>query len=160
LSGKRKMIAVVTTLCVGVGFTAVPLASAYPIPIGAGLPGGQPTKPQGGSSASKSLTKTVAVSLAGYTGLELALRTPSVKFNFPASGSVSCSASVGKAKYGSGSASNGGKGSKTFSINLTNNGRTYLYNHNGQAISLSVKCTFTPKKGAKSTSTSTVVLAA
>ena len=57
LSGKGKMIAVVTTLCVGVGFTAVPLASAYPIPVGAGLPGGQPTKPQGGSKTSRRLDK-------------------------------------------------------------------------------------------------------
>ena len=39
LSGKGKMIAAVATLCVGVGFTAVPLASAYPIPIEPGSRG-------------------------------------------------------------------------------------------------------------------------
>jgi hypothetical protein len=158
LRGKRKIVPVVTGLCIALGLTVVPLASAYSVPTPVGLPGGQPTKATGGSSASKSVTKAAAVSMAGYTGLELALRTPSVKFKFPKPGSVSCSVSVGKSKFGSGSVSNGSKGSKTFPINLTDNGRMYLYNHNGQAISLSVKCAFTPNQGKKSTSTSTVVL--
>jgi hypothetical protein len=177
MSGKGKMIAVVTTLCVGVGFTAVPLASAYPVPIPVGFPGGQPTKPQGGSTASKSLTSTAATALAGYTGAELAKLSPKVTLpsavgttaraahgiaadSAAKTGSyskVSCAVNAAKSETGSGSAKNG---AKSFRINFTKSGKKYLRSHSGKAISLAVKCTFTPKKGKKSTSTSKVVLAA
>jgi hypothetical protein len=158
LTSKGKIVAVTTALSIALGLTVVPLASAYNVPVPVGLPGGQPTPPKGGTSVSKSVTKAAAVSLAGYTGLELALRTPTVNFKFPSAGSVSCSVSVNKSKFGSGSASKGSKGYKTFNINLTDSGRTYLYDHNGQAIPLSVTCAFAPEHGKKSTSTSTVVL--
>lgn len=171
------MVAVVTTLCVGVGLTGVPLASAYPVPIPVGLPGGPPTKPQGGSTASKSLTSGAANALAGYTGAELAKLSPKVKLP-PAVGTnlrathgivtgsaaktapyakVSCAVNAAKSEIGSGSAKNG---AKSFRIHFTKSGKKYLRSHSGKAISLAVKCTFTPKKGKKSISTSKVVLAA
>jgi hypothetical protein len=156
--GKGKIIAAATALCITAGLTVVPVSGAYSVPGPPGTPGGPPTAPKGGSTSSKSLTKAVAVSIAGYTGLELALRTPTVTFDFPKAGTVACSASAGKTKIGDGSASKGSSGSKTFDLDLTNNGRTYLYDHNGQAISLNVKCSFSPNHGVASTSTSTVVL--
>ena len=159
LTHKGKIVPIVTGLCIALGLTVVPVAGAYNVPGPPGTPGGQPTNAKGGSSTSKSLTKAAAVAFAGYTGLEVALRTPTVKFKFPAAGKVSCIAGVtGVLNFGSGSASNDSKGSKTFNINLSNNGRTYLYDHNGQAISLDVKCSFVPKHGRSSTATSTVVL--
>jgi hypothetical protein len=156
--GKGKIIAAATALCITAGLTVVPVAGAYNVPGPPGSPGGPPTAPKGGSTSSKSLTKAVAVSLAGYTDLELALRTPSVTFKFPSAGSVSCSVSAGKTKIGSGSASKGSKGDETFLVDLTNGGRMFLYDQNGQATSVNVKCTFTPHHGPTSTSTSTVVL--
>src|ERR1700733_2408432 len=112
------MIAAVTSLCVGVGFTAVPLASAYPVPIPVGAPGGPPTQAQGGSTASKNLTGTAASSLAGYTGAELAKLSPKgtlpsaspathrIAANAAAStvsyAKVSCAVKAAKSEIGSG----------------------------------------------------------
>lgn len=158
MTGKRKIVAVAVALCITLGLTVVPLAAAYKVPGPPGSPGGKPTRPTGGNKASKRLTKAAARSLAGYTGLELALQTPVVRFKFPKAGVAFCSVSAGNIRIGSGSASKGSSGSETFGINFTNSGRMYLYTHNGQAISLTVTCSFVPKHGVKSTSTSTVVL--
>jgi len=145
-------------LCITGGLTVVPVAGAYTVPGPPGTPGGQPTAPTGGSHASKGLTNAAATSFAGFTGLEVALRTPKVKFTFPKAGSVLCTVSAGGTQIGSGSASKGSAGTESFLINLTDNGRMYLYTNNGTAISLSVTCSFNPKKGKTKTSTSTVVL--
>jgi len=158
LTGKGKIVAVITALCIALGLTVVPLAVAYKVPGPPGTPGGKPTKPAGGSRGSKKVTKSLATKLAGYTGAELALRTPVVSFKFPSAGSIACSVTGGGITIGSGGASKGRKGRKTFKINLTKKGRTFLVAHNGKAISLNVACTFTPNKGKAKTSTSTVVL--
>lgn len=156
--GKGKLAWILAAMFVAASFTAVPLAGAYSVPGAPGTPGGQPTKPKGGDSASKNVTSAAAQSIAGYTGLELALRTPSVTFKFPKAGVASCTMSAGRTLLGSGSASKGSKGNKTFLVLLTNGGRTYLYNHNGQAVSVTVACRFSPDHGRSSKSTSTVVL--
>lgn len=164
-----------STLCIGAGLTAVPLASAYEVPGPPGTSGGQPTAPTGGSSASQDATHTAATALAGYTALELSKLNPKVTLpsttNAPAArgigarsaastvsyAKVSCSVNVRKSKIGSGSARNG---AKSFRIHFTKHGRHFLRSHNAIALSLAVKCTFVPRHGKKSTSTSRVVLAA
>jgi hypothetical protein len=176
LTGKRRNIAVATALCTGLGLTAVPLASAYTVPGPPGTPGGQPIDPTGGSGASQAATLTAATALAGYTPSELSKLSPKVTLPPPAdapklatlgigadsaakTGSyakVSCSVDVRKSELGSGSARNG---AKSFRIRFTKHGRQYLRTHNGDKVSLGVKCVFVPKHGKKSTSTSKVVLA-
>jgi hypothetical protein len=158
LTGKGKIIAAATALCITAGLTVVPVAGAYKVPGPPGSPGGKPTKPKGGSHTSKRLAESVAVQFAGFTGLELALRTPSETFDFPEAGSASCTASTGGSEIGSGSVSSNSTGNQTFLINLTDNGRMFLYNHNGQAISVKIDCTFAPRHGRSSSSTATVVL--
>ncbi len=96
--------------------------------------------------------------MAGYTGLELALRTPLVTFKFPEAGTASCTVREGKSTIGSGSDGVSSKGDATFSIDLTNHGRLSLYDRSGQPISLTVTCEFVPEHGVKATSTATVVL--
>jgi len=160
LTGKGRITAVVTAMGCALGLTVVPLAAAYVVPTPAGAPGGRPTIPQGGSIASKSLTNVTGVSFAGYTGLKLALRTPFIKFKYPKAASTSCSAYVGSLKLGSGTSKKSSRGSKMYKFYFTNKGRSYLYDHNAQAISVTIKCTFTPTHGKKSTSNSKVVLAA
>jgi hypothetical protein len=175
LTGKGKVVAVATTVCIGVGLTAVPFASAYQVPGPPGTPGGQPTASTGGSSNSQNETDTAATSLAGYTGLELSKLSPKVTLPSTVGGQaiqnlaadtaarsvsyakVSCSVRVRKSEIGSGSARHG---AKSFRIHFTNNGRRNLRNHNGTPMSLAVKCTFVPKHGKKSTSTARVVLSA
>jgi hypothetical protein len=175
LPGKRSTIAVAAALCTGLGLAAVPLASAYTVPGPPGTPGGQPIDPTGGSDASQAETLTAATALAGYTPLELSKLSPKVTLPPPAdapnlatlgigadsarTGSyakVSCLVSAHKSEIGSGSARNG---AKSFRIHFTKHGRQYLRTHNGSKVSLAVKCTFVPKHGKKSTSTSKVVLA-
>ena len=158
LMGEKRFVAKLAAICLTLGLVIVPAAGAYTVPGAPGTPGGKPTAPTGGSSISKSATKAAAQTIAGYTGLELALRTPSVNFFFPKAGKVSCTLKSGSQLIGSGTASKDKKGSKQFSVNLTNSGRTFLYNRNGTALSVSVKCTFDPLRGKPATSSSTVVL--
>jgi hypothetical protein len=169
------MIAVVAALGAGLGLTVVPLASAYEVPGPPGTAGGQPTAATGGSSASQSETETAATALAGYTALELSKLSPKVTLpstdgtqvtrGFGADSAartgsfakVSCTVGIRKSKIGQGSARSG---AKSFRIHWTNHGRQDLRKDNGKALALSVKCTFVPKHGKKSTSTSKVVLLA
>jgi hypothetical protein len=177
LTGKRRIIAVVTALSAGLGLTVVPLASAYSVPGPPGTPGGQPTDATGGSSASQSETHTAATALAGYTALELSKLSPKVTLPSSVGTSarairpigadsatralsykkVSCAVNVRKSEIGSGSARNG---ARSFRIHFTKHGRQYLRQHNSTPTTLTVKCTFVPKHGKKSMSSSKVVLSA
>jgi hypothetical protein len=134
-----------------------PVASAYNVPGAPGTPGGKPTAATGGSSGSKGATGAAANSIAGYTGLELALRTPAPSVFFPRAGKMNCTLAAGSFRLGTGNATKDSSGRKNLDINLSNNGRSYLYNHNGSAIAIKVTCQFVPRNGKKATSAATVV---
>ena len=157
LMDKGKRFLILAALCPVVGLAAAPLAAAYTVPGAPGTPGGKPTAPVGGTSGSKGATATAGTAIAGYTGLELALRTPSPKIYFPSAGAMNCTLAAGKIGLGTGNATKDRKGSKNLNVYLSNNGRTYLYNHNGTAIAITVTCQFVPRHGKTSKSSSTVV---
>jgi hypothetical protein len=146
-------------VCVLVVMALVPAAGAYKIPGTPGSPGGPPTKAKGGSSTSKSTVSTVAVAIAGNTGSELAAEGSfKAKVRLPSAGKVTCKATSSGTSLGSGSVSSKHAGSATLKVTFSTGGVSFLNSHNGQAISVSLSCTFKPKKGKSSTSTATVTL--
>jgi hypothetical protein len=148
-----------SALIVIAGLAAAPAAVAYKVPGAPGTPGGKPTAAKGGTGTSKTATKKAATAIAGYTGSELASKGSfTVKVHFPKAGKMSCVASSGSTKLGSGSASDSKAGNKELTVTFSTAGKDFLNAHNGQAIPVSVSCTFKPTKGKTSTSTSKVVL--
>ena len=127
MSGKGKMIAVVTTLCVGMCFTAVPLASADTFPGPVGALGGNRPDPTGGSVASQSLTTDGSERIGRLHGAgtvetepdDVAIRGgQTVRATLHGGGfgtkmgsytKVSCMVNAAKSELGSGSAKNGAK---------------------------------------------------
>jgi hypothetical protein len=153
---KRCTLAAVGALLV---VALVPAANAYNIPGTPGSPGGPPTKAKGGSSTSKSVVSKVAVGIAGNTGSELAsLGSFKAKVKFPSAGKITCQATSSGTSLGSGSVTSKHAGSATLDVKFTTGGISFLNSHNGQAIPVSLSCTFKPKKGKSSTSTATVTL--
>ena len=157
--GTRAVASRISAALLIAGLAVAPAALAYKVPGAPGTPGGKPTAPKGGSGTSKTATKKAATAIAGYTGSELANKGSfTVKVRFPKAGMMTCVASSGSTKLGSGSASDGRAGSKELTVTFSSGGQSFLNAHNGQAIPVSVSCTFDPTKGKSSTSTSKVVL--
>lgn len=149
------MVAVLVAACLGLA----PAAVAYKIPGNPGSAGGPPTKAKGGSGTSKGGATKIADGAAALTGSELASKgSISVTVHVSGAGKLSGKMSAGGTVLGSGSAKAKKAGNVKLKITFTSSGKAYLNAHNGQAISVKVNCTFKPKKGKSSTSTSTVTL--
>jgi hypothetical protein len=152
-----RVAALCGALCIAATLAFVPVAAAYPIPkLKPGSPGGPPKPPKGGTGTTKGVAKKVGNDLAGLTDLELAkLGKVTVNFSFPKAGTVSCTVTAGKTKIGSGSATSTAtkKSSKKLTIKFSSSGVAFLKKNNGKATQLTISCTFKPKKGKSSTST-------
>lgn len=149
-----KYVARAAALCIAATLAFVPVAGAYPLPKPPGSPGGPPKKPKGGTKTTKGVTTKVGNDLAGFTDLELAnLGKVTVNFTFPKAGTVSCTVSAGKTKLGFGSATATKKSTKKLTIRFSSSGVAFLKKNNGKATQLTISCTFKPKKGKSSTST-------
>jgi hypothetical protein len=154
-----KFIARLTMICAVGALALAPVASAYKVPgIPPGKPGGPPTKPKGGNGTSKGAAKAIGKDLAGFTDLELAnLGSFTVKLHLPKPGTMLCTVAAGSTPLGAGSATSTKGGKKVnLTVKFTKNGKKFLKAHNGQATTLTVTCTFTPKKGKSATSIATL----
>jgi hypothetical protein len=153
-----KYVARIAALCIAATLAFVPVAGAYKLPKPPGSPGGPPNKPKGGTTTTKGVTTKVGNDLAGFTDTELAkLGKVTVNFFFPGPGTVSCTVKAGNTKLGAGTATaTKTKGTKKLTITFSSSGKTFLKNHNGKSTTLTISCTFKPKKGKSATSTTTL----
>lgn len=153
-----RVAALCAAVCIAATFAFVPAAGAYKLPKPPGSPGGPPKAPKGGSKTTKSVTTKVATDLAGFTDSELAkLGKVTVNFSFSGPGTVSCTVTSGKTKLGFGSLKSTKKASnKKLTIKFSSSGVKFLKKKNGKATTLTVSCTFKPKKGKSVTSTTTL----
>lgn len=156
--GTRRIASKLTVATAAVALATAPVAAAYVIPGPPGTPGGPPTSAQHGSGTSKGATSKVGDAVAGFTAGELASKGSfDVKVHFPKAGKIGCSVKADGTKLGSGSAKATKAESKTLTLTFSSSGVSFLSSHNGQAVTMTVSCKFTPKSGSSSTSSSTVV---
>lgn len=137
-----KLIGIVAAL----GLLVAGVAGAYTIPKPPGSPGGPPTKPSGGTGTTKPIATSVGSKLAGFTAGELAAQgtfTITVKFPFGGTALARVSApNVGE--IGQGFAGRATQGTGPLSVTFSSKGTAYLNSVNGQAVTLTIKVTFTP----------------
>jgi len=99
------------------------------------------------------------VEFAGSTGSELASKGSfTINVKFPSGGTIGCKATSSGTPLGGGSVSSKHAGSGKLDVKFSSAGVSFLNSHNGQAIAVSLSCTFKRKHGKKSTSTASVTL--
>ena len=126
-----------------------PVAGAYSIPT-------PPTTTHQSGVAAGASAKAGASSVSGLTASGLASKgSVSFKVVFPSAGKIACTVKSAGKKLGSGSTSLTAAGSKTLKVTFTSSGKTILKNSTG-SVTLKVSCTFTPKSGPATKSTTTV----
>jgi hypothetical protein len=156
-----KQVAKLGAICVVGALAIAPAVGAYNVPgTHPGQPGGPNTKPKGGKKVTKTNVGKVAGRMTGFTAAELAAKgSIHVTLHYPKAGQFKCSVSGASgsqtAKIGSGKSKNNHHGAKNITIIFSSSGIAFLDAHNLQGVLMTVSCTFKPKHGTKSTSTTT-----